>query len=38
MVGIERRPTASRKPSDLLIEYMGEGQKQTLYRNLSFSK
>ena len=38
LLGIQRRPKLSRKPSDLLIEYMGEGQKQTLYRNLSFSK
>ena len=38
LLGIQRRPKISRKPSDLLIEYMGEGQKQTLYRNLSFSK
>jgi len=28
----------SRKPSDLMIEYMGEGQKQLLYDNLSYSK
>ncbi len=38
LLGIQRRPKLSRKPSDLLIEYMGEGQKQTLYRNLSYSK
>ena len=38
MVGIERRPTASRKPSDLLIEYMGQGPKQSLFNSLAFSK
>ena len=38
LIGIERRPKRSRKPSDLLIEYMGNGQLQTLYDNLSFSK
>ena len=38
LIGIERRPKRSRKPSDLLIEYMGNGQLQTLYNNLSFSK
>lgn len=38
LVGIERRPKITRKPSDLMIEYMGEGQRQLLYRNLSFSK
>ena len=38
LLGIQRRPKLSRKPSDLLIEYMGEGQKQTLYNNLSYSK
>lgn len=38
MVGIQRRPTETRKPSDLLIEYMGEGQKQRLFDALSFSK
>jgi hypothetical protein len=38
LIGIQRRPKLSRKPSDLMIEYMGEGQKQTLYDNLSYSK
>ncbi len=38
MIGIERRPTETRKPSDLLIEYMGQGQKQRLFEALSFSK
>lgn len=38
LVGIQRRPKASRKPSDLFIEYMGEGQRQRLYDLLSYSK
>jgi hypothetical protein len=38
MVGIQRRPLDSRKPSDLLIEYMGQGPKQALFNNLAFSK
>ena len=38
LIGIQRRPKLSRKPSDLMIEYMGEGQKQRLYDNLSYSK
>jgi outer membrane protein OmpA-like peptidoglycan-associated protein len=38
LIGIERRPKKSRKPSDLLIEYSSQGQLQTLYDNLSFSK
>lgn len=38
LIGIERRPKLSRKPSDLFIEYMGEGQKQDLFNNLSFSR
>lgn len=38
LIGIQRRPKLSRKPSDLMIEYMGEGQKSSLYDNLSFSK
>jgi outer membrane protein OmpA-like peptidoglycan-associated protein len=38
LIGIQRRPKLSRKPSDLLIEYMGDGQQQQLYNNLSFSK
>ena len=38
LIGIERRPKASRKPSDLFIEYMGEGQRQRLYDLLSYSK
>lgn len=38
LLGISRRPTKDRKPSDLFIEYMGSGQKQTLYDLLSYSK
>jgi hypothetical protein len=37
LIGIQRRPKASRKPSDLFIEYMGEGQRQRLYDLLSYS-
>jgi len=36
LIGIQRRPKIERKPSDLFIEYMGEGQKQYLYDNLSY--
>ena len=38
LIGIQRRPKLSRKPSDLMIEYLGEGQKNALYDNLSYSK
>ncbi len=38
LFGIQRRPKLDRKPSDLMIEYLGEGQKNSLYDNLSFSK
>ena len=38
LVGIQRRPTTTRKPSDLFIEYSGQAQKNTLYDNLSYSK
>jgi len=38
LLGIQRRPKLDRKPSDLFIEYLGEGQKQILYDNLSYSK
>jgi len=37
LVGIQRRPKLTRKPSDLFIEYMGSGQKQVLFDNLSYS-
>jgi hypothetical protein len=38
LFGIGRRPTITRKPSDLFIEYMGQRQKATLFDNLSYSK
>lgn len=38
LFGINRRPKGSRKPSDLMIEYLSDGQKSALYHNLSFSK
>jgi hypothetical protein len=38
MIGIQRRPLDTRKPSDLLIDYMGQGPKQALFNNLAFSK
>ena len=38
LIGIQRRPKPTRKPSDLFIEYMGEGQRQRLYDNLSYSR
>lgn len=37
LIGIQRRPTPSRKPSDLFIDHMGGGQKNTLFDLLSFS-
>jgi hypothetical protein len=37
LVGIQRRPKQTRKPSDLMIEYLGEGQKRSLYDLLSYS-
>jgi hypothetical protein len=38
VVGINRRPLPSRKPSDLFIEYMGSAQKNRLFDLLSLSK
>ena len=38
MIGIQRRPKVSSKPSDTLIEYMGSGQKNRLFDLLRFSK
>jgi hypothetical protein len=38
LIGIKRRPRLSRKPSDLLIEYMGDGQKNRLFDTLTFNK
>ena len=37
LIGIQRRPKPSRKPSDLFIDYMGEGQKQRLFDGLTFN-
>ncbi len=37
-IGIRRRPLPSRKPSDLLIEYMGDATKNRLFDLLSYSK
>lgn len=37
LIGIQRRPKPSRKPSDLFIEYMGEGQRQRLFDGLTFN-
>ena len=37
LIGIQRRPKLGRKPSDLMIEYMGAGQKQILFDQLSYS-
>jgi hypothetical protein len=38
LIGIQRRPLASRKPSDILLQYMGSGQKNRLYESLSYNK
>jgi hypothetical protein len=38
LLGIQRRPKLDRKPSDLMIEYLGQGQKAVLYDLLSYSK
>jgi hypothetical protein len=38
VVGIQRRPLPTRKPSDLLIEYMGSSSKNRLFDLLSYSK
>ena len=37
IVGIERRPLPSRKPSDILIENMGDSSKYRLFDLLSFN-
>ena len=37
LVGIQRRPKLGRKPSDLFVEYMGQGQKQILFDQLTYS-
>ena len=38
ILGIDRRPLPSRKPSDLMIEYMGSSSKNRLFDLLSYSK
>lgn len=38
LIGIQRRPAQSRKPSDIMIEHLGQGQKSVLYDLLSYSK
>lgn len=38
LVGIQRRPKLSSKPSDIMVEYMGQGQRQILYDLLTYSK
>lgn len=38
LFNLVRRPKPNRKPSDLMIEYMGEGQKRSLYGALRYSK
>jgi hypothetical protein len=38
LIGVNRRPKVSRKPSDLMIEYLGSGQKVALFDNISYSK
>ena len=37
LFGVQRRPTRERKPSDLMIEYMGQGQKNKLYEMISYN-
>ncbi len=37
-IGIRRRPLPTRKPSDLMIEYMGEASKNRLFDLLGYSK
>ena len=38
MIGIRGKPKISPRPSDVLIQYMGEGQKSALFNLLSYSK
>lgn len=38
LIGIQRRPKRSFKPSDIFIEHMGEGQRQILFDHLLFSR
>lgn len=37
LIGIPRRESVTRKPSDLFIDYMGSGSKQILFDLLSYS-
>jgi hypothetical protein len=37
LLGIQRRPLESRKPSDLLLEYTSQGQKQRLFEMIDFN-
>lgn len=37
LIGIQRRPLQSRKPSDLLLEYTSTGQKQRLFEMIGFN-
>ena len=38
MVGIQGKPKISPRPSDILIKYMGQGQKNRLFDLLSYSR
>lgn len=38
LIGIQRRPKRSSKPSDIMYEHMGSGQKDILHDNLSYSR
>ena len=38
MIGIRGKPKISARPSDVLIQYMGEGQKSILFDLLSYSR
>ena len=38
LIGIQRRPIDSRKPSDILLDFTGSASKNVLYDNLSYSK
>lgn len=38
LIGVNRRNSPTRNPSDVLVEYMGQGPKQKLFDLLSYSK
>ena len=38
ILGIQRRPKLTQKPSDVFIDYMGQRQKSILFDNLSYSR